>query len=186
MLKNSKLLFFLIPVMVVLLGIAFYDCVYLEIRSETQTLDELKQTKQKTLEKYISTIGQKEDLEKQISVLRESRKKRETTLLDGQTSSVAAANLQSIVKEIISSKGGNLSSEKAEKPEDLGQLKVITVGVDAILPEVRVLYETLHQLETHPVTLVVRELDIRVRNIRDPKELIVKFSISALNRGNGR
>jgi hypothetical protein len=183
MVKKSKLLFLLIPVMVILLGLAFYDYVYMEIRAKEQTLDELKQSKQRTLEKYISAISQKEDLEKRISTLRESRKTRETTLLEGQTSSVAAANLQSIVKEIITSKGGNISSEKAEKPEDLSHLKVIIVGVDAILPEARALNEILYLFETHPITLVIRELDIRVRNVREPKELMVKISISAINRG---
>lgn len=183
MVKNSKFLFWLIPFLVILLGFAFYDYVYMAIRAEMQTLDELKESKQKTLEKYISAIDQKGTLEHRINALKESRKSRETTTVEGQTPSVAAANLQNMVKGIITGKGGTISSERAEKSEDLSHLKVITVSVDTILPEVNALYDILYLFETYPVTLLIRELDVRVRNMREPRELMVKFKISAMNMG---
>ena len=181
--KNSKLLFWLIPFLVILLGFAFYDYVYMAIQAEMQTLDELKESKQKTLEKYISAIDQKGALENRINALKESRKSRETTTVEGQTPSVAAANLQNMVKGIITGKGGTISSERAEKSEDLSHLKVITVSVDTILPETKALYDILYLFETHPVTLLIRELDVRVRNMREPRELMVKFKVSAMNMG---
>jgi hypothetical protein len=183
MLKNSKLLLWLIPFLVILLGFALYDYVYLSIQAEMQTLDELKESKQKTLEKYISVIKQKGALEDKINALKESRKSRETTTVEGQTPSVAAANLQNMVKSIITSKGGTVSSERAEKSVDLSHLKVITVSIDTILPETKALYDILYLLETHPVTLLIRELDVRVRNMREPRELTVKFKVSAMNMG---
>ena len=183
MVKNSKLLFWLIPFLVILLGFAFYDYVYMAIQAEMQTLDELKESKQKTLEKYISAIDQKGALENRINALKESRKSRETTTVEGQTPSVAAANLQNMVKGIITGKGGTISSERAEKSEDLSHLKVITVSVDTILPETKALYDILYLFETHPVTLLIRELDVRVRNMREPRELMVKFKVSAMNMG---
>jgi hypothetical protein len=181
--KNSKLLFWLIPFLVILLGFALYDYVYLPTQAEMQTLDELKVSKQKTLEKYVNAINQKGALEQRISALKESRKSTETTTVEGQTPSVAAANLQNMVKSIITGKGGTVSSERAEKSEDLSHLKVITVSVDTILPETKALYEILYMFETHPVTLLIRELDVRVRNMREPRELIVKFKVSAMNMG---
>jgi hypothetical protein len=183
MVKNSKLLFWLIPFLVILLGFAFYDYVYMAIQAEMQTLDELKELKQKTLEKYISAIDQKGALENRINALKESRKSREKATVEGQTPSVAAANLQNIVKGIITGKGGTISSEREEKSEDLSHLKVITVSVDTILPESKALYDILNLFETNPVTLLIRELDVRVRNMREPRELIVKFKVSALNMG---
>jgi len=181
--KRSKLIFWLIPFLMILLGFAFYDYVYLSIRDELQILDELKESKQKTLEKYVSAINQKSALEHRINALKESRKSRETTKMEGQTPSVAAANLQDMVKGIITGKGGTVSSERTEKLEDLNQLKVITVSVDTILPEVKALYDILYLFETHPVTLLIRELDVRVRNTHEPRELLVKFKVSAMNRG---
>ena len=181
--RNSKFLFWLIPFLVILLGFAFYDYVYLSIQAEVQILDELKEAKQKTLEKNISAINQKEALEQRINALKESRKSRETTTVDGQTPSVAAANLQNMVKGIITGKGGTISSEKSEKSEDLSHFKVITVSIDTILPENKALNDILYLFETHPVTLLIRELDVRVRNMREPRELTVKFKISAMNMG---
>jgi hypothetical protein len=183
MLKNSKLLFWLIPFLVILLGFGFYDYVYMAIQAEMQTLDELKELKQKTLEKYISAINQKGALEQRINALKESRKNREKITVEGQTPAVAAANLQNLVKGIIIGKGGTISSESAEKSEDLNHLKVITVSVDTILPETNALYDILNLFETNPVTLLIRELDVRVRNMREPRELTVKFKVSALNMG---
>jgi hypothetical protein len=183
MLRNSKFLFWLIPFLVILLGFTFYDYVYLSIQAEIQTLDELKEAKQKTLEKYVSAINQKGALEQRINVLKESRKSRETTTVEGQTPSVAAANLQNMIKNIITGKGGTVSSERAEKSEDLSHLKVITVSIDTILPESKALYDILYLFENHPMTLLIRELDVRVRNMREPRELMVKFKVSAMNMG---
>lgn len=183
MAKNSRLIFWLIPLMVILFGFAFYDYIYMVIHDESQTLNQLKESKQKTLEKYVSAIDQKDDLEKRINILKEFRKDREKTMVEGQTPSVAAANLQNMVKEIIIGKGGIISSERAEKSEDLSHLKVITVSVDTILPETKALYDILYLFDIHPVTLIIRELDVRVRNLREPRELMVKFNISAMTMG---
>lgn len=181
--KNSKLLFWLLPFAVILLGVAFYDYVYVAVQDDLQSLDELKEVKQKTLEKYINTITQKGALENRINILKESRKNEESKMVGGQTPSVAAANLQTMIKGIIAGKGGTISSERVEKSEDLHRLKIITVTVDAVLPETRALQDILFLFETNPATLLMRELDVRVRNMREPRELMVKFKISAMNIG---
>lgn len=169
--------------MLILLGFAFYDYVYVAIEEKVQSLEELKEVKTKTLGKYINAIAQKGTLESRINALKESRKIEEAGLMEGQTPSVAAANLQNIVKEIITGKGGTVSSERAEKTEELGRYKIITVGIDSILPETRALSDILYLLGTHRVTLLIRELDVRVRNMRNPRELVVNLKISAMNMG---
>jgi hypothetical protein len=181
--KNSRLLFWLLPFAVILLGVAFYEYVYVAVQAELQAIDESKEIKQKTLEKYVNTIAQKGALENRINALKESRKSDESKTVEGQTPSVAAANLQNMIKGIITGKGGTISSERVEKPEDLHRLKVITVTVDTVLPETKALHDILLLFETNPATLLMRELDIRVRNTREPRELMVKFKISAMNIG---
>jgi hypothetical protein len=181
--KNSRILFWLLPFLVILLGVAFYDYVYVAIQAERQSIDELKELKQKTLEKYVNTITQKGALENRINTLKESRKSEESRMVEGQTPSVAAANLQNMIKGIITGKGGTISSERVEKPEDFRRLKVITVSIDTVLPETKALHDILYLFETHPVTLLMRELDVRVRNMREPRELMVKFKVSAMNLG---
>jgi hypothetical protein len=181
--KNNKLLFWLLPFAVILLGAVFYEYVYVAVQAELQSIDDLKEVKQKTLEKYINTITQKGDLENRINALKESRKSEESNMVEGQTPSVAAANLQNMIKVIIAGKGGTISSERVEKSEDMQRLKIITVTVDTVLPETKALHDILLLFETNPVTLLMRELDIRVRNMREPRELMVKFKVSAMNIG---
>jgi hypothetical protein len=177
------MLFWLLPFLAILLGVAFYDYVYVAIQAERQSIGELKELKQKTLEKYINAISQKSALEHRINTLKESRKGEESRMVEGQTPSVAAANLQNMIKGIIAGKGGTISSERVEKPEDLRHLKVITVSIDTVLPETKALHDILYSFETHPVALLMRELDVRVRNMREPRELMVKFKVSAMNIG---
>jgi hypothetical protein len=181
--KNNKLLFWLLPFAVILLGVAFYEYVYVAVQAELQSLDEAKEVKQKTLVKYINAITQKGALESRINSRKESRKGEESKMVEGQTPSVAAANLQNMIKGIISGKGGTISSERVEKTEDLQRLKIITVTVDTVLPETKALHDILLLFETNPVTLLLRELDVRVRNMREPRELMVKFKVSAMNIG---
>lgn len=181
--KRNKMLFWLLPFAVLLLGFVFYDYVYLAVQAELQSLAEANEVKKKTLEKYINAITQQGALENRITALRESRKSEESKTVEGQTPSVAAANLQNMIKGIITQKGGTISSERVEKSEDLNRLKIITVTVDTILPETKALHDILFLFETNPATLLMRELDVRVRNMRDPRELMVKFKVSAMNIG---
>jgi len=181
--KNSRRFIWLLPVAVILTGIAFYEYVFMAVQNELQEFDETMQVKNKTLEKYINTIAQKGVLEDRMNTLKESRKGEESRTVEGQTPSVAAANLQNMIKGIIAGKGGTISSERVEKSEDLHRLKIITVTVDTVLPETRALHDILLLFETNPATLLMRELDVRVRNMREPRELMVKFKVSALNVG---
>jgi hypothetical protein len=181
--KNSKILAFLIPVTVVLVAFAFYDYVYIPILDEGRSIEEMKEAKLTTLEKYIQNLAQKTTLENAIASLREQRRAEEAKMVEGQTPSVAAANLQNLVKTIVIGKGGTISSERTEKAEDLGRFKVVTVSIETTIPETKALNDMLLLMENNSISLFMRELDVRVRNMREPKELMVKFKISALNMG---
>jgi hypothetical protein len=51
------------------------------------------------------------------------------------------------------------------------------------LPETKALNDILYSFETNPVALLMRELDVKVRNMREPRELMVKFKVSSINMG---
>jgi hypothetical protein len=104
-------------------------------------------------------------------------------VISAETLSIAAATLQNIVKGSITGKGGSIASERVERPEDLGKFKVVSVSVDAVLPDTRALSDVLYTLETNVPYLVVREVDTRVRNFKDPRDLMVKLRVSALASG---
>ncbi len=178
--KRNRILVFAIPVMIILLGLIVYDYGYLKIRAEMSSMKEMEALKTKTLTRYVSLIAEKPRLDKKLATLKERRKAEDSKLIEGQTLSLSAATLQETVKGIITARGGTISSERVDKPEDLGNFKVITISIDSILPDVRVLSDILYAIETRTPYLVVKEADTRVRNFRDPRELMVKLKVSAL------
>jgi len=183
MAKLSNILFLAIPFIAVLLGFVAYDYGYLRLQAELSSMREMETLKIKTLGKYITLIAEKPRFENKLASLRERRKADESKLIEGQTLSLAAATLQENVKTIITGRGGTISSERVEKPEDLGPFKVITISIDSVLPDTRVLTDILYAIETRSPSLFVNEMDARIRNFREPRELMVRLRVSALTMG---
>lgn len=169
--------------MVMLLGLVIYQYGFLRIQSDIASIKEEQDIKAKTLEKYVILISERPKLEKKLASLREIRKANDSKIIEGQTHPLAAAALQDKVKGIVTSKGGTISSERVGKPEDLGKFKIITISMDAALPDMRSLSDILYSIETQTPYLIVKELDTRVRNLREPRDLTVKLDVSALTGG---
>ncbi len=178
--KKSKTFIITIPLMVILLGLFAYQYVYLGIQSSVASIKESQFIKTKTLEKYITFIAEKPQLEKKLASLKETRKAEDSKLVEGQTVSLAAAALQDMVKDIVTRSGGTISSQRTGKPEDLGKFKIITVSIDTIVPDTRSLRDILYSLETRTPYLTIKDIDIRIRDYRNPREQVVKLDVSAI------
>jgi hypothetical protein len=172
-----------IPLILVLLGLVIYQYGYVKIEEELASLEEAGAVKGKTLEKYVTLIAQKPQMEQKLASLNEMRKAGESRIIAGQTPAIATATLQNMVKGTVTGRAGTISSDRAEKPEDLGRFKIISVSIDAILPDPHALSDILFALETQTPYLIVRELDVRIRNYRDPRDLILRLKVSALTGG---
>jgi hypothetical protein len=180
--KKNRTLILTIPAMLVLIGLIVYQYVYLGVQKELISMKESQAIKTRTLEKYISLIAEKPEIEKNLTSLKEARDAEDAKLIEGQTLSLAAANLQEMVKDIVARNGGTISSERVGKPEDLETFKIIIISIDTVLPDTGSLSDILYAIETQTPSLTVKELDIRVRNFREPRELLVKLDVSALTR----
>lgn len=178
--RRSSLLIISIPVMIILAGFLIYDYGMVSLYRHADELKEQHDTKRKMLVKYASLMAQKPSLEKQIAELKETRKKEESKIMAAQTDAIASANLQNTVKGIIAGRNGVINSERVEKTEEEGKFKIISVVFDAVFPDIRALSDTLLTIETQTPYLVVKEVDVRVRNMNDPRELIVKLKVAAL------
>ena len=84
---------------------------------------------------------------------------------------------------MITARGGTISSERVEKPEDLGKFKVVSVSIDAVVPDPRALSDALYAMETQTPYLVIRELDSRVRNFTQPRDLMLRLKVSGITGG---
>jgi len=181
--KNSTFLRIAIPLAVILAGFTVYEYGYLQVRTEVAARKDAAWEKKKILKKYLTLIAERPRLEAELAALTEARKAQIAKTVEGQTPSIAAAAMQNTVKGIISARGGTISSERIEKPEELGKFKIITVSVDAVLPDIRAVSDTLFAIETQTPHLIVRELDTSVRNFREPKELAIRLKLSGLTGG---
>lgn len=185
--KNNTFLIIAVPLAIALLGLTLYEYGYLGVQSEVAATKEASFEKKRMLKKYLTLIASKPRLEKQLAALKETRKALDSKTIEGQTPSIAAAALQNTIKGVITARGGTISSERIEKPEDLvGNFKIITVALDAVLPDIRALSDTLFAIETQTPYLVVRELDATIRNFQAPKELTVRLRLSGLTGGRYR
>jgi len=178
--RRSKILIIAVPCTLILLCFVIYEYVFLAIRTEKAAVEELHAVKTRSLEKYVTLIARKAQLEKRLASLKEIRKADNGKIIEGQTASLAAAVLQDIVKGIITGRGGTISSERIEKPEEFGGFKIISVSIDTIMPDAGSLSEALFAVETQTPFLIIKEIDTRVRNYREPKDLLVKLKISSI------
>jgi hypothetical protein len=182
--RKSEILVIVVPLMIILFGAVMYQYGYLRVQSELAATEDAAAGKLKALSKYMTQIADKPRLEEKLTAQREVRKAENSKMIEGQTPSIAAADLQGAVREIITSRGGSISSERVEKPEEAGKFKIITVTIDAVLPDTRALNDTLYAIETQTPHLVVRDLDARIRNFKEPRDLTVKLKVSGLTGGS--
>jgi hypothetical protein len=181
--QKSKLRVFTALLIICLLAFLFYEYGFLGIQSELESLQESRAAKTRTLEKYMALIGQKPQLEKELAALREVRQQEEGKIIQGKSSSLAAAQLEQIIKGVIGGRGGQITTERTEPLEDYGGFKIVTVSIDVVFPDARVMTDSLLSLETQTPYLVIRELDARVRNFKEPREIMAKLKISTLAAG---
>ncbi len=181
--KFSRLLFIAIPVLIILAGAAAYEYGYLAVQDEISSIQEAEKVKISTLKKYVSLIALKPELEKKLIALNEQRKSEDRKLMEGQTTTIAAAALQNAVKAAITGRAGLISSERVDKTETAGRYKLISVSIDAVIPDVKALADVLYAVETQTPYLVIKELDIRSRNINDPRDMTVRLRVAALTTG---
>jgi hypothetical protein len=181
--SKNRLLLFAVPLLIILAGLTIYEYGYVSLQNQIKAVKERESFKIKTLKKYTDLVASKPDLEQKLSTLKETRKSYDAKLIEGQTPSIAAASLQNNIKGLITNKGGTVSSERVEKPEDLDKLKIIGVSIDGIVPDMRFLNEILFSIETQVPTLAVRELDVRVKDFRDPRDLTIRVKTSGMTSG---
>lgn len=184
-LKQNKRLIIAVSFLAVLAVIVIYQYGFVRVQAKKSLIKEQQDSKIELLEKYTSLIAEKTLLENELSSLKEERKAESSKLIEGSTPSIAAASLQNEIKGIITDNGGTISSEKIERSGIIDTLRVISVSVNALLPDAGALGDILYAIETHIPYLVVKELDVRVKNYRRPTgEITIKLIVSAITDGN--
>ncbi|NPU84148.1 MAG: hypothetical protein HPY65_06640 [Syntrophaceae bacterium] len=177
--RNSKrmIMFFLLAI---LAASVLYEYGILGVLERANAIGEQEDMRMKTLGKFAALIAQIPVMEKGLPELEQVRKGEAVKMIPGETLAVASANLQNSIKAAIMARNGVINSDRMERPEKTGPFQIVSTTVDTVFPDIRALSETLAAIETQTPYLVVRELDVRVRNYSDPRDLIVRMKVSAL------
>jgi len=145
-------------------------------------IDEEISIKKKNLQKYMAIAGQKYEYETMLDKIKEAGNKAKDNLLQGKTESLAGAELQTAVKDIIQKKNGTITSERFSGSEDREGLKVMTITLDVELVNLSTLHEILYEIAESKPPMIIDYMEIRVKNLRTPGSVNIRLNISALAR----
>ena len=159
-----------------------YDYVYVPFIEKQRLVHDEIEMKAWMLNKYLTIEAGLDGLKNQYDELKQERKKVNSQMLKGKTSSLAGAELQNIIKDIIKSKDGSITSERINTTEERGGVKVVSVRLDAELSNPSTLYEIMYEMASRTPTIIIDQLEVRVRNVRKPGPVRVQLQVSALAR----
>jgi len=179
--QRNKRVKYAIPIILFLTVLVIYQYGFQGIMDRISTLREERSISMEKLKRYNTLISQGPAIEAQLEELRKVVKEERANLIVAQTASLAAAKLQNTIKEIFTAHGGTISSERVEKTEELGRFRVVSATINGAVPDTDTLKEILYAIETHTPYLVVKSLNVRVRNYRRPTgALNINLTVSAL------
>ncbi|HUT84048.1 MAG TPA: type II secretion system protein GspM [Thermodesulfobacteriota bacterium] len=139
--------------------------------------------KEMTYKKYLAFISHKQEVEKELAVLKDREKDIAARLLKGDTPSLAASDLQRILEQIASQVKVLIQSTKVMEAEALdgGFLAVpIQVKLVSDLTRSRKYFALVEEQSKY---LTIPELRISVKNKADPKEVVVTMVVSGFMKG---
>ena len=171
---------------------------FFSYRSETK--EKIAQ-KQGMLQKYTTISLNKNKVEELSTKIKKGIVAIDKQFLDGNTEAIAAANLQTLLRSLASSVKGvetiklknetitrkmspiNFKSLKVEKSTKIGGITEISVKY-SFNSRIRSLLAFLDKIESSEKVLSVRELAIKVVDIRNPRDLSVMMKTSGFIRNS--
>ena len=123
--------------------------------------------KKKQLVKYREMFQSVSELERKIALLKTTLKEGEGGLLTGETSALAAANIQQVVQEIAEKCQVQITSVRVLKPKDVGGSRYLSIPVKlSARGAIRHFKEFMYQIMSSPKYLTVQEVKIIVNRTR--------------------
>ena len=135
--------------------------------------------KKKTLIKYQQMIQEKNALEADLSIMEEQLQTAEEGLLSGETSAIAAVDIQNTLDEIAALNEIEIQSMQVMKPEGQNEAPYLSVPVQvSIQTNSRGLKNILYGIETSSKALQVNDLRIRMIRRGDPDRIQATFTVT--------
>jgi hypothetical protein len=147
----------------------------------TGEVRDLTDAKLMMLEKQLKNISEMEGLQKDLQSFRREAARQEKALLKGDKPPVAAAELQNLLKGMISSLDIDMRSERTLGTVDIGRYLGIPVEI-GFITDTGKLKSFLYKIRRSSLLLNVRELKVRVTNLSNPDNTYVTVVITGYIR----
>ncbi len=143
----------------ILLGLAYRVLPLLGSVSSTEEA----MLKEKQAAKYRQAVQERADLEEKFSTLKRTLEQLESGASNGETPSLAAADIQKIVDEISSRSEVSIKAVRVLKPEQSSFENYLSIPVELSFNcSIRQLEELLYSIDTSPRSLTVTKAQVNV------------------------
>ncbi len=133
------------------------------------------------LKKQFERIAEKDEVSAKLARAKEELNDLEKGLLPGDKPSLAAAELQKLLKDTASSLKVDIKSEKIVNPAETAYYVEVPVEIGFTATTAK-LKDMILKIETAPVLLAISALDIRVMNFKNPTEVYVVMTVKGFIR----
>lgn len=140
-----------------------------------------KNTRKNQLGYMIRKATEKDETEKRIVEVKNELAETEKRLVPGDKPAVGAAELQRVLKDMASSNGIDIRSEKILNPAEMNPYTAISVEV-TFVSTVAKFRDLLYGIENSPFLLAIPDMKIRVTNIKNPTDIQVTMTVKGLMR----
>ena len=141
----------------------------MEIREKIQLME-------LTNEKYMKILNQRDKVEKKLNRLIREKSSIGNKLLEGNTTSLAAAKMQKILEKISRASEVELKSVKVRDPEEIEDFISIPVEL-RFITDLKKTTKFLKGIEQNKKLMIISKFRISARRRRDPKLLTVTLLV---------
>jgi general secretion pathway protein M len=134
------------------------------------------------LTKYRQFVAGKNQAQQQLRRIQETSRIGQAKLLPGDTASLAAANLQEILKTLAAKHQINIKSEKVLDTKPLDFFDEIFVQIE-FTTMITNLASFLYDIETYQKVLMVPDCSVSVNTYRGPRDVRATIVVSGLMAG---
>jgi Tfp pilus assembly protein PilO len=140
-------------------------------------LAQLLPAREATLERRRQLVAQRDRVAAEQQAFASRLEAESARLLPGATAPLAASELQKLVKEVAEGAKVEVRSERVLQPVDQAGLLEVPIEI-AVAGSARQTVALLHLLEQTPRLLTLRDVNIRVVAIGQPRDLLTTLTVS--------
>ncbi len=142
--------------------------------------------KEKRLAKYRKMVAEKDLLQSQLVEINRALVRAESGLLNGTTFSLAAVDVQNLLNDIAGQTRVTINSIRvmttARTPDADPDYIPVPVQV-TLAASVRQLKEMFYRIETSPKLLKIKDMQIRLPNVKSPETVQATFTVEGFMKG---